>query len=160
VFDPVAADRILLQGPGQTTPKPWALPIAGYGGSLALAKYGTGGTLPCLGLSTVSLGASGMAADAPSLARWGWGLFSGEIVKADTLAAMIEAIGVDGYGLGIERFTDFPPATVYGHSGSGVGYSALLAVLPERQTVVVVFINEEGADTTAGAWALLAAINR
>ena len=52
----------------------------------------------------------------------------------------------DGHGLGIDRLPDFAPDVAYGHAGTQAGYSALLAILPERQAVIVVFINDEAAD--------------
>jgi len=157
VLDPVGADRILLQGPGRETPKPWALPVAGHGGALALARYGTGGALPCLAFSTFALGASGMASDAPSLARWGWALFSGKVIAARSLETMTTL--EDGkHGLGIDRLRDLPGEVAYGHSGSAPGYAALLAILPERQIVVVMFVNEEQADVYGNAQKLLAAL--
>ena len=158
VLDPVGSDRILLQGRGPATPKPWALPVAGHEGPLDVARYGTGGTLPCLGFSTLALGSSAMASDAPSLARWGWALFSGKVIDAESLEAMTTL--EDGeHGLGIDRLFDFPGEVAYGHSGSQPGYAALLAVLPERQIVVVMFVNdEEQANVYRYAGRLLAAL--
>jgi D-alanyl-D-alanine carboxypeptidase len=154
VLDPVSVDRILLQGPGSTTPKPWALPLEGFNGALDVAAYGTGGTLPCLGFSALSLGATAIASDAPSLARWAWGLFSGKIISAESLATMTTTDPA-GHGLGIDRITDFAPDLAYGHAGSQSGYSALLTILPERKAVVVVFINDEQADPYATTASLI-----
>ena len=56
----------------------------------------------------------------------------------------------DGHGLGIDRLADFAPDVAYGHAGSQAGYSALLAVLPERHAVIVVFVNDETADPFTG----------
>jgi D-alanyl-D-alanine carboxypeptidase len=151
ILDPVGADRILLQGPAGHPPKPWALPIEGQTGDLDVGLFGTGGTLPCLGFSSLSLGASAMAADAPSLARWGWLLFAGRIVHPGSLAAMTT------FGLGVDRFDEYRPDIIYGHTGSLPGYAAALAIIPERQIVMVMFVNDEGHDVAADLRALLAA---
>jgi D-alanyl-D-alanine carboxypeptidase len=158
VLDPVGVgDRMLLQGPQTTTPKPWALPIEGHGEPLALSKYGSGGALPCLADATLSLGAAGMASDVSSLARWGWELFAGRVVSPDSLAAMMD-IGADDYGLGMQRFPDFLPEVVYGHTGSKGGYKAILVYVPARQTVAAVFINDGDADEIGYARKLLEAV--
>jgi CubicO group peptidase (beta-lactamase class C family) len=157
LLKPVGIDRILLQGPGSSPPKPWALPIEGQISSPKFTDVGMGGTLPCLGFSTLSLGASAIAADAPSLAAWGWQLFAGRIVNQATLAKMA-TFDASGYGLGLEQFTDFPDETVFGHSGSLAGYAAILAILPERQTVVALFVNNEDADVYAHLGRFIAAI--
>lgn len=157
VLQPAGTDRILLQGEGASPPKPWALPIAGHGDPLAVDAFGTGGTLPCLGFSTLSLGASAIASDAPSLARWGWQLFAGKVINADSLKTMTTVDGA-GHGLGIERIEDFSPALAFGHSGDQPGYAALLTVLPEKQVVVVTFINDQLGDPYATARQLVDAL--
>jgi D-alanyl-D-alanine carboxypeptidase len=158
VLDPAHADRLLLQGPDRPTPKPWALPLEGSNGSLATGRYGIGGTLPCVGFSTLSLGASAMASDAPTLARWGWELFSGRIIGPESLAKMTTSTDSEGHGLGIDRMFDFGSVLAYGHTGSEEGYAALLAILPERQAVVVLFINDARADVARSALGLVQAI--
>jgi len=55
------------------------------------------------------------------------------------------------HGLGIDRSSDFPSELAYGHSGSQPGYAALLAIFPERQIVVVMFVNDEKADVNGHA---------
>ena len=109
-----------------------------------------GGTLPCLGFSTLALGSSAVASDAPSLARWGWALFSGKIIDAESLETMT-TLSDGEHGLGIDRSSDFPSELAYGHSGSQPGYAALLAIFPERQIVVVMFVNDEKADVNGHA---------
>jgi CubicO group peptidase (beta-lactamase class C family) len=129
------------------------LPIAS--GDLDVSSYGTGGALPSVADATFSLGAAGMASDAPSLAAWAWQLFAGKIVSAESLAAMTTIDG-DGYGLGIEDLTGpFGTATVVGHGGSKDGYQSLLVVVPERQTVIVVFVNQRDANVTSLAASIL-----
>lgn len=157
LLKPVGIDRILLQGPDSSPPKPWALPLEGQISSPKVTDVGTGGTLPCLGFSTLSLGATAVAADAPSLAEWGWQLFAGKIVNPATLAKMA-TFDSSGYGLGLEHFDDYPGETVVGHAGGLAGYAAILAILPDRQTVVALFANNEKADVFADLGRFIAAI--
>jgi CubicO group peptidase (beta-lactamase class C family) len=152
------ADRILLQGPHASPPKPWALPREGHTSGYDLKGFGSGGNLPCVGDTTLTLGAAAIASDAPSLARWGWRLFAGRIISPDSLNAMT-TVKDGAHGLGIDRYTDFLPDTAYGHAGSQPGYSALLAVFPQRPAVVVVFINEEQADPYSRARHLIDALD-
>jgi D-alanyl-D-alanine carboxypeptidase len=157
VFDPVGADLILLQGPGHPTPKPWALPIAGHGGEIDLASFGTGAALPCLAFATLAIGSSGIASDAPSLARWGWNLFADKVIGPDALATMTTL--TDGeHGFGIDRLREFSPDIAYGHIGSMPGYAAILAILPARQTVVVVFVNDGATDIVHAGRSVLDAL--
>jgi D-alanyl-D-alanine carboxypeptidase len=157
LFAPFGLDRVLVQGPARATPKPWALPMASHSGALDLARYGVGGTLPCLSLSTFSFATSAVASDAPSLARWGWALFSGKLLDRNQLVAMT-TVDRNDYGLGIERLPDFAPDLAYGTHGGQVGYAAFLAVLPARQTVVVAFVNDEDADVQGACRALARAL--
>ena len=159
LLDPVGLDRIILQGPGSSAPRPWAEPIPAKVSSFDMKQFGAGGTMPCIGFSTLSLGASAIAADAPSLAAWGWYLFAGKLIKPQSLAEMT-AVDRNGHGLGIDALYDLYPEVAYGHSGSLVGYAAILAVLPERQVAVALFINNDVADTTAALGKLLVAIRR
>ena len=158
VLDGVDSERILLQGPDASPPKPWALPIEGHTSDLDPALFGTGGNLPCLGFATLARGAAAVASDAPTLARWGWELFAGNVISSESLAAMTTT-DMDGHGLGIDRFADFAPEVAYGHAGSQAGYGALLAIFPERQAVVVVFINDEAADPFSGVSQLIDALD-
>lgn len=159
MFAPVGADRMLLQGSKRPTPKPWALPIAGSQGLLPLEAYGTGGALPCLSVATLAYAGSGVASDAPSLARWGWGLFSGTLLDRASLTAMT-TVDNGGFGLGIERLASFNPDLAYGIHGGQVGYAAFLVVLPERQAVAAVFMNEQEADVEAAARKLIDALGQ
>ncbi len=158
VLDGAASGRILLQGPHASPPKPWALPLDGHGSGVDPAQFGVGGNLPCVGFATLAWGAAGIASDAPTLARWGWDLFAGDVISAEGLQAMT-TVDSSGHGLGIDRLSDFAPDVAYGHAGSQAGYSALLTILPERQAVVVVFINDEAADPYSRARHLIDALD-
>jgi D-alanyl-D-alanine carboxypeptidase len=162
VFAPAGVTRILQQVPTKPTLKPWALPIAGHEGDIDLAAYGTGGTLPCNSLNTFSFH-NALASDAPSLARWGWALFSGALLDRASLEAMTTMEpgahpgDPDSWGLGIERLPEFG-GLAYGTRGSQTGYNSFLVIMPERQAVAVMFINDGKADVEAGASRLIAAL--
>jgi D-alanyl-D-alanine carboxypeptidase len=141
LLDPVRIDRILDQGRDSKPPKPWALPLPAYMAGHDPAAFGEGGALPSLASGTHSVGGASMAADATSLAAWGWHLFAGDIVSAASLAVMT-TVDPDGHGLGLDRFSDYGDLLAYGHSGAKTGYGSILVVLPERQAVVVLFVND------------------
>jgi CubicO group peptidase (beta-lactamase class C family) len=157
MFRPLGLDRILLQGSTHATPKPWALPIGSHGGGLALDRYGTGGTLPCVSLSTFSFATSAVASDAPSLARWAWGLFSGALIDLEYLDDMTTPF--DGvHGMALELLPSYAPNLALGVHGGQVGYAAFLAILPERQAVAALFINDQEAEVEAAARKLIVAL--
>ena len=79
-------------------------------------------------------------------------------MDAAGLQTMLAADGV-GHGLGMDRLFDFGSDVAFGHAGSQAGYAALLTVLPERPTVVVVFVNEEQADVYADVQQLIDALD-
>ncbi|HEY8237934.1 MAG TPA: serine hydrolase domain-containing protein [Candidatus Limnocylindrales bacterium] len=157
LFGPLGLDRILLQTADRKTPKPWAVPIGKYGGGLDLDAFGTGGTLPCVSLSTFSFSTSAVASDAPSLARWAWGLFAGELIDRSALEQMTTPFD-GGHAMGIELLPDFRPNLAYGVHGGNAGYAAFLTVLPERQAVAVVFVNFQEAEVQGAARDLLLAL--
>jgi D-alanyl-D-alanine carboxypeptidase len=69
------------------------------------------------------------------------GLFGGELVSAESLAAMQE-IGVEGYGYGILAGGDAcgvpPPELVFGQRGNGVGYRVMAFGSPDASRFVTV----------------------
>jgi len=141
LLDRVAADRILEQSAQRSTPKPWAVPIAGHLGRFKAEDMGKGGAISCIGSASYSIGGASMASDAPSLAAWMWHLFAGDVITESSLRQMVPP-GQEWHGLGLERLTGlgFP---VYGHGGSKTGYGTLIAVFPADQTVVALFVNNE-----------------
>jgi D-alanyl-D-alanine carboxypeptidase len=153
---PFDASDIVMQDPDHLPALPWALPLAGSEGPLALADYGQGGALPCLSDATFSRNGAGMASNGSDLARWGWLLFSGEILQPQSLEAML-TFDADLSGLGVDKITDFG-VPAYGHSGTKPGYASLLTVVPDRNAVIVVFINNQDADPYGPAGSLLDAL--
>ncbi|MEO6715555.1 MAG: serine hydrolase domain-containing protein [Mycobacteriales bacterium] len=156
LLDPVHADGIVMQDPDHLTPQPWALPLKNFEGPLALTSYGKGSALPCMSDATFSRNAAGMASDAASLARWGWLLFSNQILQPQSLATMM-TFDSDGHGIGVDKIPEYGPAA-YGFSGSKPGYHSVLAVLPERNTVMVMFINNADSDELTAGGKLLDAL--
>ena len=157
VLDPAdSPDTILVQNADTPTPEPWALPITS--GVLDVASYGAGGALPTISDATFAGAGTAMASDAPSLAALAWQLFAGNIVSAESLSAMTD-VADDGYGLGVEDLTGgFGTATAVGHGGSKDGYQSLMAVIPDQQAVIVVFVNQRDADVTLIASRVLDAL--
>lgn len=164
VFDPLDLDRMLMQIPTRPTPKPWSLPIAGHEGGIDLASYGIGGMLPCAGVLTFSF-QNAVASDASNLARFGWGLFSAALLDRDHLVAMTTVSPADSsddndlQGLGFEQIPDFYFGGLsYSTGGNGDGYGSFMAILPERQIVAVVFINDGRADRQGATQKLIRAL--
>lgn len=157
LFAPLGLDRILLQTSTRPTPKPWAVPTGTFGGTLALDEFGTGGTLPCVSLSTFSFSTSAVASDAPSLARWAWGLFAGDLIDREHLEILTTPF--DGiHTSGLELLPNRLHTVAYGMHGGSAGYSAFLVVVPERQAVAVVFVNYQEADVESAARDLIEAL--
>jgi D-alanyl-D-alanine carboxypeptidase len=140
VLDPVGAARILVQGAGVPTPKPWALPTEAHLGAFKLTDLGAGDAISCIASATASYGVGGFAGDAPSLAAWAWHLFAGEIVNDTSLNELLPA--ADGHGLGLEVL-EAPLDRAVGLTGGKTGYGTVLAIMPAEHTVAVVLVNDE-----------------
>jgi len=140
VLDPLGATRIVQQSRGVTTPKPWALPTPDHFGPLKGTDYGADGVISFLSSVSASYGYGSMASDAPSLARWIWQLFDGEVVSEDSLRQMLPQS--NEYGHGFIRISNVDSPTAIGQIGSKTGYSAMLVVYPESKVVVVLFVND------------------
>ena len=140
VLDPVGAARILVQGAGVPTPKPWALPTEAHLGAFKLTDLGAGDAISCIASATASYGVGGFAGDAPSLAAWAWHLFAGDIVDGPSLTVMLPA--ADGHGLGFEQL-EAPLEHTIGLTGGKTGYGTVLAIVPAERTVAVVLVNDQ-----------------
>ena len=101
-----------------------------------------------------SAGASGgAAADAATLAEWGYRLYGGRVLPPDLTAELSDPV-TPGYGLGTLHLDSAPvrPATgpaqdsqltglgVIGHDGGIPGYSSTLLVVPDRSLSIAVLI--------------------
>jgi D-alanyl-D-alanine carboxypeptidase len=149
VIPPTERSRLVFQI-GRTAPKPWALPFGQNTGTQAPGDFGAGGALPCVGIATFGQGAAGAAGDAPTLARWAWRLFSGEIISGPYVQLMVGK-NPHGEGMGLERIGGFGYDRAYARSASRSGYSGTLVIDVTAQVVVVVFENVADAELERAA---------
>ncbi|MEO8638637.1 MAG: serine hydrolase domain-containing protein [Chloroflexota bacterium] len=119
-----------------------------------LQLLGTGvpakGTLPYLmGVSwTSAFWTSAMLdSNAADLVRWADALYGGAILRADSLAQMLD-FNDEGYGLGAEQYR-FGGLTGYGHSGLLRGYTTLLVHLPDAHLTVALLATGHLFDAAA-----------
>ncbi len=132
--------RILQQGAGVATPKPWALPTKSHLGPFEVGDLGAGGAISCISSASFGPGSGSIASDAPSLAAWTWHLFAGDLIDRASLATMLP--GHDGHVLGIDGL-DRPLDQAIGLTGGKTGYGTVPAVVPDEQIVAVVLVNDE-----------------
>ncbi|MFF1816837.1 serine hydrolase domain-containing protein [Kribbella sp. NPDC058245] len=99
------------------------------------------GYLPCRAIASLSAANAGLAADAPTIARWGAQLYFGHVLPPGLVAQMIAGDG--RYGLGTMLFSrQFPPGLSYGHRGESSDHNSLLLVFPDRHLVVALLLAE------------------
>ncbi len=153
---PSGLDRIWMQ-PGEKPQPPLTVavdrtdakvvdPASGYLPSLASASTGQGG--------------AGMAADAPSLARWGYLLYGGRIIDGTLVTTMTTKVtdtDAGGYGFGT-MVADWQGATIVGHLGDYIQYSSVLLVWPSTRTAVALLAPVPGLGSvdspTLPGWAI------
>ena len=140
ILDPVGATRILEQGAGVETPKPWALPTKAHLKTLNVEGLGAGGAISCIASAT--FGGSSIASDAPSLAAWAWHLFAGDVIDAESLQLMVPS-PTDRHGIGLQQLSSLGGAHAFAQTGAKTGYGTVLVILPVEQVVVVMFVNDE-----------------
>jgi D-alanyl-D-alanine carboxypeptidase len=157
VLDPVGADRIVEQEAGGLTPQPWAVPIDEHLGVFKPTDIGAGGAISCISSASFGPGAGSVASDAPSLARWLWHLFAGDILKPATLAPMIDA-GLKGWAYGFES-APYSEAGALSSSGNKTGYGAQWNYFPASRAIVVIFVNDPDFIVEPTVSTLLAAAN-
>ncbi len=109
------------------------------------------GYLPSTAAATGICAGGGMAADAPSLARWGYLLFGGEVID-NSLVKIMTTVNPKGgdpnigdYGFGT-MLADDNGAPLWGHIGNWAQYTSVLFVWPRDTTAVSVLV-----PMTAGA---------
>ncbi len=116
------------------------------------------GYLPSLASASTGVGGAGMAADAPSLARWGYLLCGGRIIDGDLVATMTTQVtdtDQGGYGFGT-MVGDLDGVKIVGHGGDYIQYSSILLVWPSTRTAVTVLAPVPGLGTsgTLPGWAV------
>ena len=145
LFNPAGLRRIAAQDTERPAP-PLALPQRSL-------HPEPDGYLPSRGWARVGGSAfTGIAADAATVARWGYQLYGGRLLPAESVRAMTRQSsqvnlrpGV-GYGLGTMVFSGLCTDPTYGHTGDDGRYAALLAVVPKRHLAVAVLIPQGGRD--------------
>ena len=146
---PAGLDRIWMQ-PAERPQPPLTVAVE-PASKIVDAKSGF---LPSLAAASSGRGGAGMAADAPSLARWGYLLYGGRVIEPNLVATMTSGNpgSGDGYGFGT-MLADMGGTIVVGHAGDYMGYSSLMLVWPTTQTAVVVLAPKGGAlDPTLPDW--------
>ena len=95
--------------------------------------------VPDRSLASLAGAAGGIAADAATLAGWGYRLYGGRILPPARAVELATEVAPD-YGLGTEIFehTWGPRGGVIGHGGQLNGYVSVLAVTPAEQLSVAV----------------------
>ena len=97
--------------------------------------------LPNRAWASAAGAAGGIAADAATLARWGYRLYGGQILDAAATVDLSTPVS-PGYGLGTEILEQRwgPTGGVIGHHGGIPGYATVLLVNPERQLAIAVLV--------------------
>ncbi len=91
--------------------------------------------------------AGGYFSKASDLAEWGYNLYSGNVLSANSLNEMLTFTPVaggyfTGYGLGSMRFVS-GNRTYWGHAGNYFGYASCMMYNPQDSVCVVVLINQD-----------------
>lgn len=120
-------------------------PIAAPGEDEDLPQGQTGRPyLPFRSLASAIAASHGVAGDAASVARWGYSLYGGLVLKPESVAQLTDFdqdVG-PGYGLATVDFTK--PRWFkwhiegYGMGGGTVGYRSVLAIYPEQHLSVAI----------------------
>jgi CubicO group peptidase (beta-lactamase class C family) len=93
------------------------------------------GFTPCRAIASLSAANAGLAADAPTVARWGYELYGKRVLPADLVKQMTAGDGE--YGLGTMLFSQsFGLGTAYGHRGEMPDSTSLLVVIPESNLAI------------------------
>jgi D-alanyl-D-alanine carboxypeptidase len=101
------------------------------------------GYLPCRAFASLSAAPAGLAADAPTVARWGYQLYGGRVIPGDLVSQMIDGDG--DYGLGTMLFTQqFGVGDAYGHRGDMPDHTSLLVVIPAKHVSIALLLANGG----------------
>jgi D-alanyl-D-alanine carboxypeptidase len=137
LITPAGLDRVSFQDAEPTRP-----PL----GRWTADKAGSGPYLPTRSIASLDWAAGAMAADAASIARWGYLLYGGHVLDDESLTAMLP--DEVGYGLGTraDRLT-YNGLLYVGHGGGTVGYSSWLGVCRDKQFAIAVLAPQGDVDT-------------
>lgn len=101
----------------------------------------TTGYLPSASWSSaMGTGGGSMAADAPTLARWGTLLYGGMAIPAPLVEQMTSGDSADGYGLATMRAVTDSGTLIVGHLGDARVAASLLLYWPDTHVCVVVLV--------------------
>jgi D-alanyl-D-alanine carboxypeptidase len=125
----------------------------------------SGGYLPTVAAASFGNTAGGMAADAASIARWGYLLYGGRLLPPPVTRSMTDGArdlgpGRFRYGLGTMTWRTANGVELVGYTGNTPGYSSALAVVPARHLSLAVLALHEGRDMELVVDQLLAAALR
>jgi D-alanyl-D-alanine carboxypeptidase len=96
--------------------------------------------LPSRAQASIASSGGGIAADAPTLARWGYLLYGGHLIDPDLVTQMTTDIqNDDWYGLGTQLGTLAAEPWV-GHTGDNDAYHGKLVVFPNTDTAVAYLV--------------------
>jgi CubicO group peptidase (beta-lactamase class C family) len=115
------------------------------------------GFLPCRSIASLSAANAGLAADAPTVARWGYELYGDRVVPAELVDQMTAGDGP--YGLGTMLFSQqFGLGMSFGHRGDMPDYTSLLVAIPEHHLAVSVLLADGNKNVDQVASDLITAI--
>ena len=134
LLDPAGLDRVWVQDAEKPEP-PTARGVDDP--DLPLVDP-AGPWLPSRAIVSAAGGAGSLAADAPSLAAWGWTLYTGRLLAPALVDEMTTAPDDGDYGLGTGLGTDGRGTPNVGHGGDIGAYSSILLVWPREQVSVAV----------------------
>lgn len=101
------------------------------------------GYLPCRAFASLAAAPGGLAADAPTIARWGYQLYGGRIIAPDLVSQMTDGDGE--YGLGTMLFTQqFGLGEAFGHRGDMPDHTSLLVMIPAKHVSVALILADGG----------------
>ena len=108
--------------------------------------------IPFTSVVTASGGAGSIATTAWDLVRWARALYGGQVLRPETLAAMVDDATLTTalkssvpYGLGVQVVT-IDGREAMGHSGRLLGFRAVMRWLPDEGIAVAVMTNQSRID--------------
>jgi CubicO group peptidase (beta-lactamase class C family) len=97
------------------------------------------GYIPCRAIASLSAANAGLAADAPTVARWGYQLYGDRVVPAELVDQMTAGDGQ--YGLGTMRYSrQFGLGDAFGHRGDAPGYTSLMVAVPDHHVALSILV--------------------
>ncbi|MFC1853255.1 serine hydrolase domain-containing protein [candidate division CSSED10-310 bacterium] len=102
--------------------------------------------IPRTAIDSLAWAAGGLVSTAEDNALWASYLFGGDILEQEQLDQMLDFIAFNsetrtGYGLGTCRF-NYCNQTLWGHTGGGIDFSAILFYLPDEEVSFTVMCNQ------------------